>query len=529
MILFGLAFLVYAVDSRAWPYQRGRDAWDYLVYYLSLFDGDTPFPLVMLVRTPVTPLVLGLPLQVGGAAALELVAAILFAGATLAWAATARLFSWPASVIVAVGLLVQPGFAIPYHEASSDMVTSAGFALLGFVAARSCLAPSTARFAAVGAVVALLILTRPPNVVLFAAVALPILASGSWRRRLVWGGACLAVAAVPVLAFMVGNDVRYGELTLSRQRIMHIPFFGAFFSGRMEAEAGPASRRLAGLIERDVLSEPAYRRLGVDVSTYLRSPTNLEAIRLLGLVDSVDGRASDYALLHEAALEVDTQRRWFARLGLPINPVRTTRNVWQLLNNRAGHENRIKPAQWPTPEPTREIDGHLLPNPAALPPPTQAVSYGFLWCASDEITRCILEDPRRAYEDPTLASRYTEVTDRVRELESSLGRGTSNRWLAVQLDRGLRKWPLPSVWLAVAIVAMIARRPRGWPVLLALLALALLVLAAHGAAVGSDPNFALPVVPVTFVACACSLLGVRRVDPEREGAVPAVPSPSITP
>ncbi|MDH5334224.1 MAG: hypothetical protein OEW65_10110 [Thermoleophilia bacterium] len=117
----------------------------------------------------------------------------------------------------------------------------------------------------------------------------------------------------------------------------------------------------------------------------------------------------------------------------------------------------------------------------------------------------------------------------MRELESSLGRGTSNRWLAVQLDRGLRKWPLPSVWLAVAIVAMIARRPRGWPVLLALLALALLVLAAHGAAVGSDPNFALPVVPVTFVACACSLLGVRRVDPEREGAVPAVPSPSITP
>jgi len=44
---------------------------------------------------------------------------------------------------------------------------------------------------------------------------------------------------------------------------------------------GSASRRLGAAIERDVLSLPPYRRLHVSLHTYLRSPSNFEAIRLI--------------------------------------------------------------------------------------------------------------------------------------------------------------------------------------------------------------------------------------------------------
>ena len=64
--LAGLALLVFAVEALAWPVQRGRDTWDYLTAYLSLPDGSTPFPLVMLMRPPVTPLVLGPAAQLLG-------------------------------------------------------------------------------------------------------------------------------------------------------------------------------------------------------------------------------------------------------------------------------------------------------------------------------------------------------------------------------------------------------------------------------------------------------------------------------
>ena len=45
---------------------KGRDTWDYLVYYLQLFDSDPPLSQVQLFRAPLTPLVVGLPMDLGG-------------------------------------------------------------------------------------------------------------------------------------------------------------------------------------------------------------------------------------------------------------------------------------------------------------------------------------------------------------------------------------------------------------------------------------------------------------------------------
>ena len=71
---------------------KGRDTWDYLAYYLQLFDSEPPLSELQLFRTPLTPIVVGLPLDLGGIWLLEVVFGLLYATSILAWSATALSF-----------------------------------------------------------------------------------------------------------------------------------------------------------------------------------------------------------------------------------------------------------------------------------------------------------------------------------------------------------------------------------------------------------------------------------------------------
>ena len=184
--LFVIAFAVYWVESLGWPMAKGRDTWDYLAYYLQLFDSAPPFSELQVFRTPLTPIVLGLPLQLGGSALLEVVFGLLYATAILAWSATALTFGRIPAVFSAVLLLVYPAFATLYHQASSDAVFATGLALWALLLARAMRTPSTWRFAAVGVGIGVLVLIRPANQVLLPFVLVPLLVPMAWRRRIVW-------------------------------------------------------------------------------------------------------------------------------------------------------------------------------------------------------------------------------------------------------------------------------------------------------------------------------------------------------
>jgi hypothetical protein len=505
-VLGGVSLLVFAVEALAWPVQRGRDAWDYLVYYLSFLDGSTPFPLVMLVRSPVTALVLGLPMQVGGATALEVVAGLLYAVTIVAWAATALTFSRLGAVVTALVLLVLTPFALPFHEPSSDMVVAAGLALFSLGLARTWRSPSTRRFAALGLGVAALALARPSYQVLLLAVVLPLTLAATRRVRAVRAGAFLAAAAVPLALWAVHNGTRYGDWTVSRSGSLNVPFYPAFLAREIEPGNGPASRRLARLVEREVLVLPAYRDLGVDVETYFRSGVNFEVVRLAGLVDRVDGLDSDYALLHEAAREVAVEGDRIVR---GVNLSRSLRTFRGWLGEPPPFEHRTKPDRWPDPEPTIDVAGEPFPNPAAQPPSPDAVPYGFLQCAADEIERCILPDPRSVL-GPEAARRYTEVTDTVRRWDEGLGARAPRAWLAARLDQLRAVLPPTWAWLALCVATLAIRRPRGTLVIALLAGLALALLAVHALGGRPDPFYALPVLPALPVAAICALAAPRR-------------------
>ena len=60
----------------------------------------------------------------------------------------------------------------------------------------------------------------------------------------------------------------------------------------------------------------------------------------------------------------------------------------------------------------------MLPNPAGVL--LEAVPYGFVWCASDYIDSCTVEDPSLVWPDDARRRRYREIVAQVRSWDAEL-------------------------------------------------------------------------------------------------------------
>ena len=258
-LLFVAALGVYWLQALGWPMAKGRDTWDYLAYYLQLFDSEPPLEMLQLFRTPLTPLAVGLPLDLGGSALLEIVFGIFYAVTVVAWSATALVFGRLPALLAAALLLVYPAWATLYHQASSDAVFATGLALWALLLARTLARPSAWRFVALGCGIAALVLIRPAAQVLSRSALAALLVPVAWRRRFAWGAACLAAAVAVLGVWALHNGVRYDDTTVARGGRAWVPFLRVWLADRtISPENGDASRRLAGLIEREVLAKDPH-------------------------------------------------------------------------------------------------------------------------------------------------------------------------------------------------------------------------------------------------------------------------------
>ena len=505
VVLFLAAFVVFWLESLGWPMAKGRDTWDYLAYYLQLFDSEPPLSELQVFRTPLTPLVVGLPLDLGGVWLLEAVFAILYATSLLAWSATALVFGRIPALASALLLLVYPAYATLYHQASSDAVFATGLAVWALLLTRALDRPSTARFVAVGGGLAVLVLTRPANQVLLPlAVVAPLVAYVAWRRRFALAAVCVAAAVVPLVAWAMHNGVRYDDATVARGGRAWVPFLQVFNANKtISPDNGADSERLAALIEREVLAKDPHARLDVTLDAYLRNGSNYETVRLIALSDSVLGRGENYDVMLGSATEAIREHP-----GVYLRGVAET--FWEFLRQKPLREN-VVPREQTAPEapaPTYESDGVVLPNPQATVL-FVGVPYGFVWCASDYIDSCTLADPSQVYPDPSTQARYREVVSQVRAWDAELPGREGTSFVPEILNRITPRYPTPVLWLAVGLVALVWRRPRGWRTIVLLWVAAFLVLLIHAASQGVAPEFALPVYPVFIVAALCALAGER--------------------
>jgi hypothetical protein len=501
-LLFVAALAVYWLQALGWPMAKGRDTWDYLAYYLQLLDSEPPLEMLQLFRTPLTPLAVGLPLDLGGALLLEIVFGVFYAVSVLAWSAAALTFGRLPALLAAVLLLVYPAWATLYHQASSDAVFATGLALWALLLARTLERPSAWRFAAVGAGIAVLVLIRPANQVLLPAALAALLVPVPWRRRLAWSAACL-VAAVGLLgAWAVHNGLRYDDATVARGGRAWVPFLRVWLAdGTIAPENGDASRRLAALIEQEVLADGPHARLDVSLGEYLDHGSNYETVRLIALSDQALGRGENYDVLFDSALEAVREH--------PGTYARGVADVfWEFLRQQPLRED-VAPREQTAPEPPApsfEDDGAVLPNPQANLL-VEGVPYGFVWCASDYLDSCTLERPELVWDDASRQERYREIVSRIRGWDADLPERDGVDAADEVLNRITPRFPRPPFWIALAAVGLAFRRPRGWRTIAVLLASAAAVLLIHAASQGVAPEFALPLYPLFLVMGLAAVAG----------------------
>jgi hypothetical protein len=509
-LLFVLGLADYWIQALAWPLQRGRDSWDYWLYFLQFLDRHPPFSQVMLFRTPVTPIVTGLPMLIGGGRFLEVVMSVIYAASVLGWAWAVRPFGRGAAITMAVVVLVlQLPYAALFHEVSSDFVFGAILPLWAGLVIRAARSPSSWVLAGLGLASVGLTLARPAGqVVVLSAALAALVAPGPVRARLGRLGITLAAALIPLLLWAGVNGLRYGDFTVARGGKAWVPFYKVFGAGRIDPNAGPASRKLALAVEQQVLTLPQYRKLHVGVRTYFESPENLEAIRLVALSDQVFGRASNYDVLLDAATEeIRKDPGWYA-----TDVVKT---FWHFLDGRFALDRVLRHQVIHEESPVRVIDGKPRPSPIALSPLVQAIRFGFVWCPTNDIDRCILRHPSVAFRLRRDQRRYLQLVHRVRDWNAQLPLRDGKQALASKLDSLSVKSPRSFVWILIGIGALVIRRPRRGLVLAVLLLAAGLVLLVHALSQFPQSEYELPLAPLFVLVAVAAVLGTRSRSAER--------------
>ncbi len=498
LALFVVALTSYALQALAWPLERGRDSWDYWLWFLQALDRDPPVDALMPFRTPVTPLVTGAPMALGGARLSEIVLGLLYATTVVAWAWAVVPLGKRVAAAVGLLMLVNLPFAGLFHEVSSDAVFAALFAPWAGIVIRSLARPSRRNLVLLGIGVAALTLCRPTGqVAVVACLLVPLLALPAWRPRLTGVAVAVLAAVIPLGLWAVHNAVRYDDLTVARGGKAWVPFFRV--AGSVDPANGDASRALARAVEREVLTQPPFAERDVDVETYFAGASNFEVVRMIALSDRVFGWDADYDVLFDASVEAIRQEPWSY-----VSDVSDT--VWTFLSQRYAPEQRVRPVPIP-PQPAEvTVNGRPFPAPISMSPLTEAARYGFVWCPTDELRRCLVPDADRVFGSATAGERYRDVTATIDDWNAQLPIRSSEAWLASKASTLSWRWPVSILWILLAAGALLVRRPRGTAAVLVLGAVAFLILLVHALSQSPQNEFALPVAPVWMVAAIVGLL-----------------------
>ena len=504
VVIFLLALAVYAVRAIGWPLAGGRDLDEYLYDYVQFLDWHPLLPWSMLFRTPVPGVVDGVALDVAGGFFAEPLMAVLYAGSVVAWVVAARAFGARAALLVALALLTYPAYGLMFHEISSEPVFAAAFSLWALLVVRATRSPSSARFAVVGAGVALLALIRPGNAVLLAFVVFPFVLAGDFRRRVTRAAAFLLAALLPLAAWAVLNGVRFGDYALARGGNAVIPFYRAYITDKIVApENGPASRRLADAVRNHLITRDPYRSYGVTVREVFRSGSFRIHEDFYVLSDQVFGWDTNYSVLRKVGIEAVRKHP-----GTYASGVLDT--IWEELSKSYFRTPPGRQAATPA-QPVVEVKGRKLPAPTEGQPIPAGQS---VWisrpdnCIRDVWTSAIAH--HFTFCRPGYKRRFDAISHELNALFAGLPDRTGNGWLALRMNQASRWYPRLILWIALGLIGVALRRPKGTGTLVAIAATAFVVIVLNALGLFADPRFALPVAPAFVFFGSCALLGRRN-------------------
>jgi hypothetical protein len=501
-VCFGLALVAFGVESIAWPLTLGRDGTTYLMYYRDMWNAHPAFPQLMLFRTPLAPLLLGVPLQLGGSILLEIVLGFAYAISITAYALAAGTFSRVGGVLVAAALLLDPGYGALFHQAASDSVFAFALALWALGAARTVRRPTRNRYVLLGAGVLVLVLARPSSQLFLLFAVVPLLAGHPWRQRLSHSAVFVA-AGLAMLALWAGyNSFRYGEFVVARTSNADVPFYRTFvLEHSVSPENGPASRQLAAAVHADLL--PKYNGQ-FSVGRFFAVASDRMWGDLVVLTDRRWGWNSDYAILRRVALEA-----------IRAHPRLYARDVVSAVNVELSW-----PYSWAAP--VRPQPAPLAGARPAQPPQPQSDPNdpgGILWWLASTPDGHIHAGPSGLVWTNHGGQAHDRWLNRsVAMLEGDLPNRNGSRRAASFFNDVSRFYPRPWMWLLLGAIALVVRRPRNALLPGALAALGLVVIVST--MLGMPPGLAyrVPVEPL-FIVLACAALTLPRRSMMRETGV----------
>jgi Glycosyltransferase family 87 len=553
-----LALGVFALESAFLPAYPGRDMARYLQAFVQLGYHVPVYPAVLTTRGPLAALGVGVPLEIGGWAA-EAWLALLFAFSVVAWSRIALIFGARAAVMTSALLLLNPSYAILFHQLASDSLFAAAFAGWALLLSRAILKPSIATFAFVGVAAGALVLVRPANQVLLVMALAPLFVRAPWRDRLSWAASALIASVVVSQSWHVFADRRWGPVVglkpsvgLVGLAVVAVPLllrppwraraavavgllvvvavaargwpangpghyvravernwsnqflYRSFELDRIIAPAnGPASRRLARGVQRKLLTREPYRSYGVSVDQFFSSGSD----RVFGDLSDVSKPADLAGATREA---IRHHPATFAKsVGNTIWQEVALRPVYAPLP--AGATTTAQSA--PTAGAATQyvvVNGRRLPKPSEGQPIPASAIGPLLWTPGG-----------KAYEvwtSPT--AHHTVVTDardraRIAKFNRDTGRlagriptRTGNASLVHRLNQASHAFPPAIVWLVIGLVAFLWRRPRNELIVLAPTVAGLLVIVASSLVAPSVAEYGAPVSPAFLMLAAVGVVGV---------------------
>lgn len=516
--LFVAALAIYALESIALPVIPGRDFYTYVRFYLQMFDVHSVLPMSMLFRTPLAPLVVVAPLDLLGGWATQVLMALLFGASVVAWHRTALVFGRRAALLVAIALLLCPGYGILFHELSSDAISAVAVAGWALALSRAYLEPTPLRFAVAGLTIAAAGLVRPGNQVLVVLALAPLALAIPWRRRLAGVASCAVAAALVLGAWTVNNGLRYDDYAVARGGNAFLPFFRAFVRDRIVSpDNGPATRELARAVERDLLTQEPYRSYGVTRDLFFRRASEREFEDVLGLSDRVWGWDSDYSIMRRVGIEAVR-----AHPGAYARGVANTffQELWHPLFVELAHKQRQQAPVATAPRALQSEGGTIVVNGKRLPRPSggeliPSAHQGLFSTTPDGHIQEIWTSPTHhevVFSDPDAGLRNHRVSAEADRLFALIPPYAGSPWLTLQFSRSSKLFPPALLWLVAGIAGLLIRRPRHARLAVMIALGALLITLLNSLAHYAIIEFAAPLIPAFVLLGAAGLVGRRGAE-----------------
>jgi Glycosyltransferase family 87/Dolichyl-phosphate-mannose-protein mannosyltransferase len=563
--LFLLALAVFALESFVLPAYPGRDMARYLETFFQLGYHVPVYPAVLNTRAPLAALGVALPLEAGGWAA-EVWLALLYALSIVAWARVALTFGSRAAIATSALLLVYPGYGILFHQLASDSLFAAAFAGWAVLLTRAIQRPSIKAFLVAGAGLGALPLVRPANQVLLVMALLPLVLRAPWRDRLAWLAAFFIPAVIVAQSWKLFANLRYGDtvslkpstglvalalvlvplllpspwrgravvivglVVVATLAVSGLPgqspaeyvrsvklnesnqfLYRTFELDRIMApDNGPASRRLADVVQQKLLTREPYRSYGVDVHEFFASGSD----RVFGDLTGVASAADLAAATREAI------RRHPGEFTSSI-----ARTFWDQLANRSVY---APEAAAPSPSQTTAtqtqgtqfivVNGRRLPKPSeGQPIPASAIGPQLLTPGgtAQEVWTSPTEHSF-VFSNPRDQQRFEKLGRDVGHLAARLPTRDGDASVVHRLNQASHRFPPLIAWLLIGVAGLALRRPRNALVAIAPSVAGLVVIGVSALVVPAVPEYAAPVSPAIVLLAAAGVFGVpvRRERPD---------------